>query len=218
MSGTLIFYLKHVRRWPGLRFSWLTRRRKPWEDRAHICWAYWKQQKLMCLALLPLRIYSLHSMSEPAMNQTREARNAFLILRIQGGNAKVRISWSSKRSVMAYVCLSQELGRDSAKQFFLLHPCVWCLKAPLCDLVHFYVSSHHSVTQRLFPYSLQLKVPEFQLVEVSDFQKGQVQNWSMITSVRISQKASSDSAPCGRKRRNLVVISNLVNSSYSVDF
>lgn len=47
------FYLKHVRRWRGLGFSWLTRRRKPWEGRANICWAYWKQQKLMCAALLP---------------------------------------------------------------------------------------------------------------------------------------------------------------------
>lgn len=84
------FYLKHARRWHGLRFSWLTRRRKPWEGSANLCWAYWKQQKLMCPALLPLRIYSLHSMSEPAMNQTREARNVFLILGIQGGNAKVR--------------------------------------------------------------------------------------------------------------------------------
>lgn len=84
------FYLKHVRRWRGLGFSWLTRRRKPWEGRANMCWAYWKQQKLMCPALLPLRIYSLHSMSEPAMNQTQETRNVFLILKIQEGNAEVR--------------------------------------------------------------------------------------------------------------------------------
>lgn len=145
-------------------------------------------------------------MSEPAMNQTREARNVFLILTIQEGNAKVRTNpwWPMFVWVKSW-------ARAQRSSSCFIH--VSGASRLLSDLVRFNVASRHSVTQPLFPQCLQLKVSEFQWCRSFWLSEG---SGPELEHDRFSQKASSDSAaignrlPFGRKHRKLVVICNLV--------